>query len=170
MSAIPLARRRGHAVNRAGWSAALRLIPDSGNLTEFVAAVAVHRGRPITVVDCDLPPDAPSGLWLQYAEVDYIVCVSSVAAGHRSVVICHEIAHMMLGHRPLVGLVGLPAIAPSIALDVASRFFHRQGYQDATEAGAEALATVLAAELAERASSALAASARIQNNVSARLR
>lgn len=165
-----LARRRVHAVSRGAFHNALRLVPDDGDMMRFVAAVAEDQGRPITVLDCDLPSDAPSGLWLQLAEADYIVCARSVSAEHRRVVICHEIAHMLLGHQPRDGAIDTSSIAPSIDLDVAARFFTRHGYEDDVEADAETLATVLAAELSRRKSAALAVLSRTQDNVSARLR
>ena len=157
-------------MSRGAFPTALKLIPDTGNLTEFVAAVAADRSRPITLLDCDLPADAPSGLWLQLAEADYIVCARSVSAEHRRVVICHELAHMLLDHQPQDRRIDTSSIAPSIDLDVAARFFTRHGYEDDAEADAETLATVLASELAERELGVLVAMARTRDNVSARLR
>lgn len=159
---------RGHHANRKTWSAARSLVPASGDLADLVAAVATERCRAITLLDYDLPADAPSGLWLQMTDVDYIVSARSLTADHRRVVICHELAHMLLDHRPRDGQVDTSLIAPSISPDVAARYFTRHGYEDRDEADAESLATVLAADLAERAFAAAAALA--ADNVSGRLR
>lgn len=127
------------------------LLPASGDLDELVARVATSRSRTITLMPICLPEDAPSGLWIATGARDYIVYPDDADAQWRSGIVCHEIAHMLLGHDPRPGtsdLGGLvAAAAPSIDPQVAARFLHRHGYADAVEADAENLGTRLAAEL-----------------------
>ena len=160
----------GRRADRATWRSISRLIPPDGNVDEFVAAIGRERGRRIAVASCPLPNDGPSALWVQTADVDYILHADSITAEHRQTVICHEVAHMVLGHEAREGLVDTTAFAPSIAPAVAARFFTREGYPDEIESDAEVLGTLLAAELIARADAGSRAAAQTQDNVSARLR
>ena len=162
-------RRRGRAV-RATWRAVSTLIPDNGNVDDFVAAVSAQRGRRIAVLGCSMPDDGPSGYWAPTPDVDYILHADSITAEHRETVVCHEIAHMVLGHEAREGLMDTRAIAPSISPEVAARFLTREGYPDEIEADAEMLATLIAAELVARADAGSRAATQTQDHVSARLR
>ena len=152
------------------WRELRRLVPASGDLDLLIAAVAARRGRPIRVLACALDEEAPSGLWLQTADIDYIVHAAGIAAEHRRVVVCHELAHMLLDHGPGPGEVDTADIAPSIAPTVAARFFTRHGYEDEAEAAAESLATQLATELARCAAARHVEAALTGDTVSTRLR
>ena len=160
----------GSRTNRAAWRAVSRLIPANGDVDEFVAAVSEERSRRIAVLGCALPGEGPSGLWVQTSDVDYILHADTVTAEHRETVICHEVAHMVLGHEAREGLVDTTAFAPSVSPSVAARFLTREGYPDKIESDAEALGTLLAAELVARATTDLRVAAQAQDNVSARLR
>lgn len=162
-------RRRGRAV-RATWRAVSTLIPDNGNVDDFVAAVSTQRGRRIAVLGCFMPDDGPSGYWAPTPDVDYILHADSITAEHRETVVCHEIAHMVLGHEAREGLMDTRALAPSISPEVAARFLTREGYPDEIEADAEMLATLIAAELVARADAGSRAATQTQDHVSARLR
>ena len=161
-----LGTRSSHAV----WRSISRLIPADGDVDKFVAAIGQELGRRIAVVGCPLPDDGPSALWVQTVDVDYILHADSITAEHRETVICHEVAHMVLGHEAREGLVDTTVFAPSIAPAVAARFLTREGYPDEIESDAEVLGTLLAAELIARADAGSRAAAQTQDNVSARLR
>lgn len=163
-------RRFRRRVGRAAWRSAKALVPQSGDVDGFVAAVAARQGRPIKILACALPDDAPSGLWLPTADVDYIVHGAALTTDHRRMVICHEVAHMLLDHPAREGGIDTSAIAPSIEPSVAARFFTRHGYADEVETEAEALGTLLAAELATRASADRTLAVRTRDTVSNRLR
>lgn len=160
----------GTGASRATWRSISKLIPPDGDVDDFVAAVGQDRGRRIAVVGCPLPDDGPSALWVQTADVDYILHADSITAEHRETVICHEVAHMVLGHEAREGLVDTTAFAPSITPAVAARFLTREGYPDEIESDAEVLGTLLAAELISRADAGSRTAAQTQDNVSARLR
>ena len=68
------------------------------------------------------------------------------------------------------GLVDTRAIAPSVSPAVAARFLTREGYPDEIESDAEALGTLIAAELVARADAGSRAATQTQDHVSARLR
>ena len=162
-------RPRDRAV-RATWRMISGLIPGDGNVDDFVAAVAEQRDRRIAVLGCSLPDDGPSGFWVQTADADYILHADSITAEHRETVICHEVAHMVLGHVAREGLADTRAIAPSVSPAVAARFLAREGYPDEIESDAEALGTLIAAELVARADAGSRAAAQTQDHISARLR
>ena len=164
------AARRLIPRRRGSWRALRHLVPQSGDLDLLVAAVSARRDRPIRVLACELEDEAPSGLWLQTVDVDYIIHAAGVAAEHRRVVVCHELAHMLLEHGPREGEIHASGVAPSIAPAVATRFFTRHGYEDAAETAAESLATQLATELARRAAARHAEAALAGDTISARLR
>lgn len=152
------------------WPAAVGLVPSSGSLTGLVTAVSRHRGRPVEILDRTLPRNDLSGLWIPQPEVDYIICAQGMAAGHKRVVVCHELAHMLLGHSPREGHLDAAVFAPDVGAGLASRFLCRQGYGNRDEADAESLATVLATTLAARVAAAQSIATREADNISARLR
>ena len=86
-------------------------------------------------------------MWIATDANDWIVYPSDASPSERDVIVCHELAHMLLDHQSGEGaevrLQIAAMVAPNIKPDVAERFFHRHGYQDAAEADAEQLATML---------------------------
>lgn len=130
---------------------ALPQVPHDGDLDSFVGAVARNRGRPIVVLDYPLPHDAASGLWLSSQDTDYLVVSAGAAPSRRTAIVCHEVAHMFLGHDADTSSDDLlAAVAPDISAEVRSRFLARSAYARHTECDAEMLGTSLATELLRR--------------------
>lgn len=144
-----LHRRSARARTKRTVTRATRLIPRSGDLNAFVTAVAQQRGRCIRLLPFDLGPDAPSGLWLKEPAVDWIVYDSKSGAQQREAIVCHEIAHMLLGHDRAVDGVELSVVAPYLSPEVTARFLAPA--PPTWKADAEIVATTLATELARRA-------------------
>lgn len=130
---------------------AARLMPENGDLNEFVGAVAKHRGRRIVTMAEDLSLDSPTGYWISTLEADYVVYPEDCTDDQRAVIICHELAHMLLDHQAPEGNLYVQELAPSIDPAVAARFLNRHGFGDAMEVDAENMATQLTTELARRA-------------------
>lgn len=145
---------------------AARLMPETGDVDEFVQAVARHRGRRIVTMADDLGLDSPTGYWISTADTEYVVYPEDCTPDQRAVIICHELAHMLLNHQPPEGNLHIQDLAPSIDPAVAARFLTRQGFGDVMEADAENMATQLTTELARRADECSLA----RDNISARLR
>ena len=145
---------------------AARLMPQSGDLSEFVQAVARHRGRRIVILAEDLGLDSPTGFWITTLDADYVIHPDDCTADQRAVIICHELAHMLLGHQAPEGNLYVQDLAPSIDPAVAARFLNRHGFGDAMEVDAESMATDLTTELVRRADEYSLA----RDNISARLR
>ena len=124
----------------------------NGELNSFVDAIAALRKRPIRLLGWPLAGDVPSGLWIARTDQDFIVYPEGAPAARKRAIVCHELAHMLLGHNmredgqsaQLAAMV----VAPSIDPAVAARFLTRHGYEDTIEAEAETLGTELAASLA----------------------
>lgn len=125
---------------------ALRLIPQDGSVTALIRVVGAKRGRPIELIALPLPSDSPSGAWISSPAVDYIVIDSTSTPTRRDAIICHELAHMLLGHQgEPFSADQLTMLAPTIKPQVAARVLGRHGYATEAEHDAEVLATVLVA-------------------------
>lgn len=155
---------------RLARSRAVRLVPANGSVDDLVTAVSHERGRAVHLLSADLRPDAPTGMWISTDTAEYVVYPADASSAERAAVICHEVAHMLLGHQPEAHVDRLSqmatTVAPSIDPEVARRFLHRHGYVEQVEAEAERLATILATKLAANAD----ASAVRRDAVSDRLR
>lgn len=129
-------------------------MPADGGLDEFLANISAHRGRPLSVVDLDLRNQGASGLWVQTAAVDYIVIDAASLPSQRAAVICHEVAHMLLGHAGQEVGMDLSKILSSVRPSLAARFLTREAYDTDSEHNAERLATQLVTEHARRSRAA----------------
>jgi hypothetical protein len=131
---------------------ALRHIPPTGDLEEFVKAVGEMRWRPIQLVPAPSSPSA-SGLWIPLPRRDYVVFDETAAPERKRGIVCHELAHMLCGHEPQPGGEMLvQALAPSINPQVAARILARgHGYPDPIECEAETMGRLLATALAAAA-------------------
>lgn len=130
-------------------------MPSSGAVDDLVREISQRRDRPIRVIEEDLGPNEPSGLWIATERNDWIVVPTGIGSAQRRAIICHELAHILLEHEPLGSPEAVDElaslIAPHIALEVARRFLTRFSYADDLEAEAEELGTVLVTKLLQRA-------------------
>ena len=156
---------RGNTLGRQAAKQARQLMPADGDLDALVSTVATRRGRPITVLDTELDGGL-TGLWIATPTSDYIVIDQGCTASRRAAVLCHEVAHMLLGHLGAPVSEDLATLAPTLRPTLAGRFLTRHGYTEPDEHAAEHLATYLVAEHARRERAAQLR----QNPISARLR
>ncbi|GAF50426.1 M48 family metalloprotease [Rhodococcus wratislaviensis] len=128
-------------------------IPVPWNRDQLVAGVAARRGRPIHLVPVShsLVQGGHSGLWLARAEDDVILYAAGTSDVHATHIICHELAHMELGHdRTALGdrsvdATALSKAAPSVDPSSVVTALGRSNYSSAQEYEAELLATLLMA-------------------------
>ena len=103
----------------------------------------------------DTGPGLPSGLWLAFTGYDYVIYPNDASSSERTAIICHELAHMLLGHDslPLADRIGAMAVLamPHLEPAMARQLMTRHGYSEAFEADAEELATDLVTQLARNA-------------------
>ena len=133
-----------------------QLVQPGGGLSDLLDRVAQTRGRPVHLVPAELGPEAPSGLWLSTPAADYIAYPSDAPPTRRALIICHELAHMVLGHElsdPDPEALAAVA-APAMDSAVAARFLRRHDYATPAERDAEMLATRLMAAIAYDADAA----------------
>ena len=84
---------------RASRSRLLRLVPDSGLVDDLVVRIAELRSQRIELLPVDTGPGMPSGVWIAFVGFDYIVFPADASSSERAAIICHELAHMLLGHQ-----------------------------------------------------------------------
>lgn len=147
-----------------------RLLPRDGSIDGFVAAVARHRGRPLHVLDYPLDAVGPSGFWVGTASGDFIIRSSAATPTRGAAIVCHELAHMLLGHEPEVGDVQAGEViarvlAPDVEASVAARFLSRHGYEAAEEEDAEAVATAFVTAAATRQRAAVTTADRVSTRL-----
>ncbi|MEU8687691.1 secondary metabolite protein [Streptomyces sp. NPDC048665] len=115
-------------------------------IESFCEALSSKRGRRIVLQEM---PDtgglnAPCGLWIAYRHEDHIWHVKATSQRHRSQVILHEIAHMLLDHQSDAGTSSLlAALPPEISLARIRRAFGRTDYSAEQEHDAELAGSIL---------------------------
>ncbi len=147
------------------------LIPGDGSLAGLIAGVAEHTGRNLVHVEVELAGSSVSGAWIPTPNADYLLSPAGAPATRAAVVVCHEIAHIMLGHEPAFHLGGtlekVQAAMTQVSPSTVQRMLARAGYTDRQERDAEYFATVLNTTLAHRR---VAAEWRAASLISERLR
>ncbi|WP_228002783.1 hypothetical protein [Nocardia australiensis] len=78
-------------------------LPSPWNLSAYLAGVAAHRGRSISLHQVPAPALAEagcrgSGLWVARKHDDIIIYDSGVTERNAEHIILHEVGHMLLGH------------------------------------------------------------------------
>ncbi|WP_162907269.1 ImmA/IrrE family metallo-endopeptidase [Allorhizocola rhizosphaerae] len=73
-------------------------IPDPWSADAFLAWLAEARRRPIIVVPWKVVGGI-TGCWVERETADFLVVDEKATPLHRSHVVCHEAAHMWLGHQ-----------------------------------------------------------------------
>lgn len=143
------------------------MLPPDGDLVGLVASIAASRERPIVVTRLSLPPGI-SGLWDERSPNRDVVVIDDVpmAPSRYAAVLCHELAHIVLGHHGVVEVAPGPALSGTVDDAIAQRFLKRCAYDDQMERDAENLATALTREHRRRTHDA----ALKLNRVSSRLR
>ncbi len=138
-------RTRPDDSSERAYQALVPLLPDPWSVDEFIALVATERRRPIRVLSHHLTTGDATGYALRRRNEDVIVVPIKAAGARRDTIICHELAHIVLGHAPLVtdDVTFLSMLAPSCPPELVARFLPRDGYDTDDERAAETLATRL---------------------------
>lgn len=125
---------------RIAWA----VVPRSGEIDSLVQAVSTRIGRPIAITECDLPL-IYSGIWVGDESGDIIKFDPAAPEATRQAAICHELAHILLGHEPHNILHSAGALFKHIdpSKTHAIRVMHRSVYDEPPEHDAEVLATSL---------------------------
>jgi len=134
-------------------------IPSPWNLTDYLDAVADHRGRTITLQPVDTALLAGtgcgtgSGLWIAKRDSDIIVYGADTTEWHAEHIIVHELGHMLLGHGPESAteqpppppgpLTAIAELLPSISPESIAYVLGRSDYESARERDAETFADLV---------------------------
>lgn len=136
-------------------------IPVPWDRNAFVHNLAELRGRPITLIPTDTDViGGPCGLWLVRDHDDLILHETGTSEYHIDQIVCHELAHMLLGHRFFGGDSDLEAdlcreILPDIDPASVNAVLGRSTYANDQERDAEMFASILmiaATEVADQRS------------------
>lgn len=127
----------------------------------LVASVAQRRGRPIRLVPVSrrVIPGHHYGMWLSRVCDDVIVYTDDTSDVHATHIVCHEIAHMELGHdRDSVGDTDLGPdrlrdLEPVVGSSRIVGAFGRSNYSSRQEYDAELLATYIMSRVSRRRTS-----------------
>ncbi len=138
---------------RPALKAAEELLPASGEVADLLENLSLNRGRPLTLLTEDLG-SARSGLLISTEAADYIVVSSSTSPERTAAIVCHEVAHALLGHAHTADLAdSLMDSGLVTGLDedlVRSVVAARDTYEKGSESDAELLGTHLSFLLRER--------------------
>lgn len=130
-----------------------RILPASGEVEDLLKNLSESRGRPMRLLEADLERSV-SGLLICTEKSDYVAVSSDASPERRCAVICHEVAHALLGHddhdslsSTLVDTGLLTGLDEELVEAVVAA---RHAYAHADEADAEIVATHVSAELRRR--------------------
>ena len=126
---------------------AKRLMPIDGDLDGLLDALGQQRGRRIHVLPQRFAGRSTSGLWLPTKRADYLVIDEPTTPSRRAAIICHEVAHILLGHTPdITNSEVIAAAMPDLSPELIARALARHAYATDDEADAEELGTLIGAE------------------------
>ncbi len=120
-------------------------IPAPFSVEALCTNVSRHQDRPVRLVELDLSTDVGCGRWIATDEADYICVDRAASTPLREHIVLHEVAHILCGHRGILG----PVLNEFKHLDPATvrRVLGRTVYDDAEEREAELLASEIGSRL-----------------------
>ena len=142
---MPWSMTRPRDPNERAYQYLVALLPDPWSADEFVDLVAADRGRPIRLLPHQLSTGDATGYALRRASQDVVVVPTTATGSRRDAIICHELAHIVLEHAPLLkdDAAFVAMLTPNCSPELVARFVQRDGYDTDDERAAEILATRL---------------------------
>jgi len=128
-------------------------IPGPFDLGQFLAQVKLRRQRMIFLHPFTSGPGVPCGMWIGTAEADHIFHEAGTSPWHKTHIVTHEIAHMLLGHHcgTQVPQYLVSLLAPDVDPALVRLVLGRTGYTTVEEQEAETLASLILEHSAETA-------------------
>lgn len=127
-------------------------IPRPFDETLFLENLGEQHGKPIALLVAPPRTGLPSGLLFVTPTVDIIIRVDSTSSVHAHHITAHEVAHLLLKHKPIAHtnnetddlLVStLATLFPDVTPALIRRMLRRQSYEDDEEREAETFASML---------------------------
>lgn len=119
-------------------------IPEPFDLSQFMAKLVLQRKRLIFVHPFTAGPGVPCGVWIATDEADYIFHEEGTTPFHKTHIVLHEIAHMLLDHRGGSAWQDLARLlAPDVDPGLARLILGRAAYSTVEEREAETLASLM---------------------------
>ncbi|AKN16941.1 hypothetical protein MHAE_01380 [Mycobacterium haemophilum DSM 44634] len=127
-------------------------IPVPWDRNVFIDNLARQRRRPIRLMPSDTSAftEGPCGLWLIFDDEDVILYDAGTSDYHIDQIVCHEVGHMVLGHRSHQGstdktpkLELFSKMLPDLDLTTIQNVLGRKSFADDQELDAENFAHTL---------------------------
>jgi hypothetical protein len=120
-------------------------IPAPFDLGQFLAKLVLQRQRIIFLHPFTSGPGAPCGMWIGTEKADHIFHEEGTTPWHKTHIVTHEIAHMMLGHRSGTQVPHDLArlLAPDLDPALIQLVLGRTAYTTVDEQEAETLASLI---------------------------
>lgn len=126
-------------------------LPRDGTVDSLLAALGALRNRPFKFVSAVLT-GTTSGLWLPRDTYDVLIYPQDASPLRRTAILCHELAHILLGHSPAlhasISSLTVSSLAPDISPHTTVGYLARTDYTTPEEVAAEKFGTELCVELA----------------------
>ena len=125
-------------------------IPVPFDLGQFLARLVLRRNKVICLHPFTSGPGVPCGLWIGTADADHVFHEEGTTPWHKTHIVMHEIAHMLLDHddgtRAWHGLARV--LAPDVNPSLVRLVLGRSAYTSTEEQEAETLASLILGQAA----------------------
>ncbi len=122
-------------------------LPGRFTVGELAEAVAARRARPLRLRAESFPVTGLTGGLLVTETIDFIAYQRNTSKVHQDHIVCHELGHLLAGHRTVDvrGAEAVRLLAPNIDPAVVRRMLGRTSYAQPQEQEAEDIANMLMA-------------------------
>ncbi|MEV6927774.1 hypothetical protein AB0M46_25185 [Dactylosporangium sp. NPDC051485] len=120
-------------------------LPEPLTVERLCASLSTTRQRPLTMLAMPLPSGGPCGLWVATGTADYIVYEATTSPTHRTHIVLHELAHVLLEHSSTKVLTddATSALMPHLEPATVQRLMARTWFDEDAEREAEVAADIL---------------------------
>lgn len=129
------------------------MIPLSGDVEDLLENLSRTRGRDISILTAPLS-NPVSGLLIATGKADYVIVGDEASPERQVSIVCHEVAHLLLGHdhknslsTDLIESGLLQGLDPDLVRSVVAG---RHAYAHTNEMNAETVATHISIQLRRR--------------------
>jgi hypothetical protein len=120
-------------------------LPEPLTVERLCESLSAARGRPLTLLAMPLPTGGPCGLWVATGNADYVVFEATTSPTHRTHIVLHELAHVLLEHTSTRVLTddATSVLMPHLEPATVQRLMARTWFDEDAEREAEVAADIL---------------------------